>query len=45
MTARNHQRRTRLSVEIEPDLRRQIERAATNQNLSVPDYVVAVLRA
>lgn len=43
MATRKHERRTRLSVAIEPDLRRRIERAAANQNLSVPDYVVAVL--
>lgn len=37
-------RRTRLSIEIEPELRREIESAAAEKALSLHDYVVAVLR-
>ncbi|MBI4494073.1 MAG: hypothetical protein HY690_14895 [Chloroflexi bacterium] len=36
--------RARLSIDVEPELRRRIKIAAAERDLSVKDYVVAVLR-
>jgi len=36
---------SRLAIEIEPELRQRIETAAADRDISVRDYVVAVLRA
>ena len=44
MMSSAERRRTRLSIEIEPELRREIESAAAENALSLHDYVVAVLR-
>ena len=43
MTAHDHGQRMSLTIDVEPDLRRQIEHAAATRDLSVRDYVVAVL--
>ncbi len=43
MAAHNHGHRLSLAIDVEPDLRRQIERGAATRDLSVPDYVVAIL--
>jgi hypothetical protein len=37
-------RRSRLSIDVEPELRRRIEIAAAARGLSVPQYVEAILR-
>ena len=44
MGAENQSRRARLSIDVGPELRRQIELAAAERNVSVCDYVVAILR-
>ncbi len=44
MISSAERRRTRLSIEIEPELRREIESAAAENALSLHDYIVAVLR-
>lgn len=36
---------SRLSIEIEPELRAAIESAAANKGISIRDYVVVVLEA
>src|SRR3954453_12186673 len=38
------ERRTRLSIDVEPELRRRIEIAAAARDLSVREYVEAILR-
>jgi uncharacterized protein (DUF1778 family) len=43
MAATRASQRVRLSVDIEPDLRTQIRRAAAAQKLSLRDFVVASL--
>src|SRR5579884_2888030 len=39
-----NQRRARLSIEVEPELRRRIKIAAAARDLSVREYVEAILR-
>ena len=43
MKAHEGGRTTQLTVEVEPELRAQIERVAAERDLSVPEFVVAVL--
>jgi predicted HicB family RNase H-like nuclease len=38
------ERRARLSIDVEPELRRRIKRAAAARSLSVREYVEAILR-
>ncbi len=33
-----------LSIDVEPELRQQIEHAASTQNISMQDYIVSILR-
>ena len=40
----NGHRSLPLLIDIEPELGRDLERAAARQQMSVPDFVVAVLR-
>lgn len=44
MAANPQHQRMRLSIEVEPELRRQIETAAADRDISVHDYVIALLR-
>lgn len=37
-------RRARLSIDVEPELRRKIKIAAIERDLSVRDYVIAILQ-
>jgi hypothetical protein len=39
-----NQRRVRLSIDVQPELRRRIKIAAAQRDLSVRDYVEAILR-
>ncbi|MBI2912108.1 MAG: hypothetical protein HYY05_08185 [Chloroflexi bacterium] len=43
MTA-THERRARLSIDVEPELRKRIKIAAAERELSIRDYVVNLLR-
>ncbi len=36
--------KNQLSIDVEPELRQRIEREASSKNVSIQDYVVAVLR-
>ena len=44
MMAAKNDRPSRLSIDIEPELRRRIEAAAADRQLSVRDHVVSTLR-
>jgi uncharacterized protein (DUF1778 family) len=44
MSTRDEHDKTRLAIEIEPELRKRIETAAALQGVSMRDYVVAALR-
>lgn len=44
MTTSGEGRRARLSIDVEPELRRKIKIAAAERDLSIRDYVVTVLR-
>jgi hypothetical protein len=44
MSTPNERQLTRLSIEIEPELRTRVEAAAAEHGLPVRDYVAAVLR-
>ena len=44
MTASGQRPRSRLSIEIEPELRRRIEIAASGRDISVREFVVAAVR-
>ena len=43
MSASGAPRRARLSIDIEPELRRKIKIAATEKDLSVRDYAVGII--
>lgn len=40
----SHERRARLSIDVDPELRRRIKIAAAEQDLSVRDFVERILR-
>ena len=42
--AHQHGRTTRLIVDLEPELKEQIERVAAERDQSVPEFVVAALQ-
>jgi len=44
MSTRNERDESRLSIEIEIELRNRIEAAAVNRGISLRDYVAAALR-
>ncbi len=44
MPTRDERDDARLAIDIEPELRQRIEAAAAERDMSVRDYVVAVLR-
>ena len=44
MAAYGEKSRARLSIDVEPELRRKIKIAAAQRDLSVRDYVVAILQ-
>ena len=44
MAMRDERERFRLTIEIEPDLRRRLETAAAERGVPVRDYVVGALR-
>jgi hypothetical protein len=44
MSTRGERDNARLAIEIEPQLRKRIEAAAAERDMSVRDYVVAALR-
>ena len=44
MAANPQHQRIRLSIEVEPELRRQIETAAADSDVSVHDYVISIPR-
>lgn len=44
MAANPERHRTRLSLDIEPELQRKIKSAAAEQNLPIHDYVVTILQ-
>ena len=44
MSTRDERDNARLAIEIEPGLRKRIEAAAAERDMSVRDYVVAALR-
>ena len=39
-----HSQRARLSIDVEPELRRKIKLAATGRDLSIRDYVINILQ-
>lgn len=39
-----HSQRARLSIDVEPELRRKIKMAATERDMSIRDYVIAILQ-
>jgi DNA-binding protein YbaB len=44
MAMRNEHGKTRLAIEIKPELRQRIESAAAEEGVSLRDYVVAALQ-
>ena len=44
MASSSETRRARLSIDIEPELRRRIKIAAAERDLSIREYVVAILQ-
>jgi hypothetical protein len=44
MAANPQHQRLRLSIEVEPELRRQIETAAADRDVSVHDYIISILK-
>ncbi len=44
MDADSHERTTQLTVSVEPELRKQIERVAAERDQSVAEFVVAALQ-
>ncbi len=44
MAATGRPRRARLSIEVEPELRRRIKIVAAQKDLSIRDYIEGVLR-
>jgi hypothetical protein len=44
MTMESGARRARLSIDVEPELRRRIKVISAQKDLSVRDYIVSILR-